>query len=130
MQNSVVGVESGCSTISQLKNGIFVHTYDPKVVSSVLLSTAYEMFTFETPGNTNFELPQEPSFDVWPYNFSNTDILCGDTNSVGEVVNLSRGGKYTWVSAPDAAWDWDERVWVERLFHCMDDTQLPSTTCR
>ena len=125
MQSSVVGVESGSSTICQLKNGIFVDIYDPKVVvsySSILLSTAYEMFTFETPGNTNFELPQEPSIDVRRYNFTNMDILCGDTSSVGEVVTMTRGGKYTWVSSPDAAWDWDERVWVERLFHCMVDS--------
>ena len=46
--------------------------------------------------------------------------MSANTTSQAEV-QPHQGGKYTWVTAPDVPWDWNECVWVEHLYHCLKE---------
>ena len=74
-----------------------------------------------------------------PYIYSNSSLLYLNSSNteVAEVVRERRvSGRYAWSSAPGIAWNWNEDVWTERLFHCITDAlsdtlqaiPVPSTT--
>ena len=109
VKQSVVGAEAGVISICRLACGIYVHIYDPTVVvacSSVSLSTACGMFTFDVPATTTIEFTGKPSIDVQSYTYSNDDLcLLSNDSTSQEVVRPRRGGKYTWVTTPDVPWD-------------------------
>ena len=117
------------STIFRLPaaTGMFAHLYGPKApisCSKALLSVTSSFFNYETSLET---LPDTSSIDVRPFVYSNADLLVLDKGNTAVAGVIAAGGgagvddigKYHWATAADVAWDWDEKVWAKRLFHCL-----------
>ena len=53
-------------------------------------------------------------------------MLDGQTSPVSEVVSTCSmdAGKYAWAGEPGLAWDWNEDVWCQRLFHSIKATAV------
>ena len=111
----VLGVERDGNKIFKLPVG-YVHVYNPKEAincSAMTLSKALTFFTFD--GETaRIELPKE-SIDVKPFMYPDVDL---------KVMGIEK--EYAWKTAV-VPWDWNEEVWTERLFQCLDQ-QLTGIT--
>ena len=124
-------VESCLSTpqednrVCVLSSGLYVHVYhNTRTCSSVSLAVACKFFDFDNRSASVVDMSAISAIDVMPYIYSNSSLLYLNSSNteVAEVVRERRvSGRYAWSSAPGIAWNWNEDVWTERLFHCITD---------
>ena len=124
-------VQSCLSTLQEdnkvcvLSSGLHVHVYrNTRTCSSMSLAVACEFFHFDNRSASVVDMSAVSAIDVMPYIYSNSSLLYLNSSNteVAEVVRERRvSGRYAWSSAPGIAWNWNEDVWTERLFHCITD---------
>ena len=103
-----LGIPHEANTIYRLPIG-YVHVYSKTVPCSALkLSAASRFFTFDT-STPMMTLPRECTIDIKPFVYAKDDL-----KRMGEDKT-----EYAWKTEELVSWDWNEEVWSQRLFQCI-----------
>ena len=91
----------------------YVHVYSTKTVScsALKLTAATSFFSFEsTPVES---LPPACTLDLKPFEYAKDDL-----KRVSEDTT-----EYAWKTAECVSWDWNEEVWSQRLYQCIQQVE-------
>ena len=107
-----LGIPYEANSLYQLPVG-YVHVYSTKTVScsALKLTAAAAFFTFEsTPVES---LPPACTLDLKPFVYAKDDL-----KRVSEDTT-----EYAWKTEECVSWDWNEEVWSQRLYQCIQQVE-------
>ena len=113
----VLGIPHEANTIYRLLFG-YVHVYSKSLPCSALkLSAAIRFFSFDT-STPMMTLPRECKIDIKPFVYAKDDLERMDEDK-GEDKSEDKKTEYAWKTEELVSWDWNEEVWSQRLFQCI-----------
>ena len=110
-----LGIPHEANTICRLPIG-YVHVYSKTVPCSALKLSASSFFTFDT-STPMMTLPRECTIDIKPFVYAKDDLeRMGEDKGEDKSEDKT---EYAWKTEELVSWDWNEEVWSQRLFQCI-----------